>query len=99
MAEHGNGMSFLPPQRPPRPQHPGQTRTRVLGAAASPFFRVRRASLTIREAWWDRDRRARIAEMLERERLEGMTQTYGAMARTLEDVRRLPEPAQPPVNN
>jgi hypothetical protein len=56
---------------------------------------VRRASLTIREAWWDRDRRARIAEMLERERLEGMAQTSAAMARTLEDVRRLPEPTHP----
>ena len=98
-AEPGNGMSSLSRQRPPRPQHPGQTRRRVLGAAASAFFRVRRASLTIREAWWDRDRRTRIAEMVERERLEAMAQTYAAMARTLEDVRRLPEPAQPPLNS
>ncbi|HYZ62561.1 MAG TPA: hypothetical protein VE650_08905 [Acetobacteraceae bacterium] len=60
---------------------------------------VRLASLTIREAWWDRDRRTRIAEMLERERLEEMAQTYAAMARTLEDVRRLPESAQPPANS
>jgi hypothetical protein len=67
-----------------------------MGTAASSFFRGRRASQSIREAWWDRDRRAHIAEMLERERLEAMAETYGAMARTLEDVRRLPEPAQPP---
>jgi hypothetical protein len=63
--------------------------------------------LAVREAWWNRDRRARIAEMREREHaereklehanLELIARTFAAMARTLEAIHRLPETGEPPA--
>ena len=59
----------------------------VLCAGASVAF------ILVREWWWDRDRRHRVATMLERERENTRTAPglYGHMTVQLAEIRALPE--------